>query len=184
MGYGNRLKKDRKKSVQTSLILVGIFVVIALVFYFTYQNIIKPRLVKDPPGATSQPTNSEQPEAQIKDNNPSTSPSATTPPVSSIPKQEQQVDSSIIIDLPTENATVTGGSKLEGSAPKGIFKVLYRLQSDDRGLIGRGELNVADGRFSGSLVATGVSGNGYIEVFILDANGREQKHAKVVVKYQ
>lgn len=184
MAYGNKLKKDRKKTLRNGLIFIAVLIILVIGSLLLYQNIVKPRLVKDPPGATSQPAISEQPEAQIQDNYASTSPSATTSPVSSVPKAEQQVASNIIIDAPVVNSTVTGGSKLEGSTPQGISKVLYRLQSDDRGLIGQGELNVVGGRFSGSLVATGVSDSGYIEVFILDTNGREQKHTKVVVQYQ
>lgn len=185
MAYGPTLKKQRNRPLQIGIIIVGGLLVLCVTGYYVYDKVIKPRLVKDPPAAAAQVSDSAQPEGQVQDNYPSTAPTSSNAPVKSVPAAEQQaVATSVTITSPAANSAVSGGTKLEGSAPAGFSRVSYRLQSDEKGLIGQGDLNVAAGKFSGTVYASQASGAGFIEVFVVDATGKEQGHAKVRVGYR
>ncbi len=138
---------------------------------------------QDPVAAQDQQESTQEEDVGVQDNLTPT-PSATTSPVSSVPEQEQQAAAStgIIITSPTTGATIKAGTKLEGTAPATYSKVSYRIQSDERGLVGQGELNVVKGRYSATISSGGASGSGYIEVFAIGANGNEEKHTKVSVR--
>lgn len=180
MAYGPSLKKHSKKPLLIGLAIVGLLVVLAIGGFIGYRY-AKDYSVKDPAGATMQPSNVDEVEVVVQDNQ---SPTPTPTTTSSIPAAEQQASTGITITSPVSNAVIKGGTKLEGSAPSGYRTVSYRLQSDDRGLVGQGELALVNNKYSGTVSAGGASGNGFIEVFVVDVNGREIKHTKVVVRYE
>lgn len=187
MAYGPTLKSSKNISNHTSKLkwlLIGVVVLAVLgVGGFLGYRWYKDSKAKDPVTEQNQQESTQDEEVGVQDNL-TPSPSATTSPVSSIPEQEQQASNSIGITIssPSAGSTVKAGTKLEGTAPAGYSKVSYRIQSDERGLVGQGELNVVKGKYSGTIGSGGASGNGYIEVFVVDANGNEQKHTKVIVK--
>ena len=184
MAYGPTLKNtsNRTSKLKWLLVAVVVLVVLGVGGFFGYRWYMDSK-AEDPAAAQEQQESTQEEEVGVQDNL-TPSPSATTSPVSSIPEQEQQASAStgITITSPTSGSTVKSGTKLEGTAPTSYSKVSYRIQSDERGLAGQGELNVVKGKYSGTIGSGGASGNGYIEVFVVDTNGNEQKHTKVTVR--
>lgn len=179
MAYGPSLKKpSRKKPILVGLLIVGLLAVLAVGGWYGYKY-LKARSVKDPAGAKIQKTNIEDVAAEVNDNQTPT-PSVIQTPPGQTPAAESST--AITITSPAAGARNSGGTKLEGTAPN-VRTVNYRIQSDDRGLIGQGELAVINGRYSGSVAVNGASGSGFIEVFVFDTEGREQKHSKVEVNF-
>lgn len=184
MAYGPTLKNTSNRTSKLKWLLVAVVVlaVLGLGGFFGYRWYMDSK-AQDPVSEQNQQESTQDEEVGVQDNL-TPSPSTTTSPVSSIPDQEQQASNStgITISSPSAGSTVKAGTKLEGTAPTAYTKVSYRIQSDERGLVGQGELNVVKGKYSGTIGSGGASGNGYIEVFVVNANGNEDKHTKVTVK--
>lgn len=174
MAYGPAIKKNSKKPLLIGIAIVGLLVVVGVGYFWMMND------TQDPVAATSPQTNVEDVSIGIQDNQ-----TATPSPIQTPPGQTPAAESTtaIVITSPSSGGTVKAGTKLEGTAPS-VRTVSYRIQSDDRGLVGQGDLAVVNNKFSGTLAATGVAGSGFVEVFVVDTQGREQKHAKVEVSFQ
>ena len=186
MAYGPSLKttSTRKSKLKWLFIIVAVLAVLGAGGGFGYKW-YQDSKAEDPVAAQDQQDSTQDEEVGVQDNQTATpTPSVSASPISSVPEQEQRAASStgITITSPSSGATVKSGTKLEGTAPTSYTKVSYRIQSDERGLVGQGELNVVKGKYSGTIGSGGASGNGYIEVFVIDASGNEAKHTKVTVR--
>lgn len=184
MAYGPTLKTTQTRRPIAKWLLIGLVVVLVIgaggFFGYRWWQDSK---AKDPVTEQNQQFSTQDDEIGVQDNQ-SSAPSASPSPVSSIPEQERRATQStgITITSPTAGSTVKSGTKLEGTAPASYSKVSYRIQSDERGLAGQGVLNVVNGKYSGTIGSGGVSGDGYIEVFVIGANGNEDGHTKVAVR--
>lgn len=181
MAYGPTLKNtsNRTSKLKWLLITVVVLVVLGAGGFLGYRWYLDSK-AQDPIAAESPQSNVEEVSVGAQDNQTPTPSPIQTPP-GQTPAAESSTD--IVITSPTNNQTIKAGTKLEGTAPN-VRTVNYRMQSDDRGLVGQGELAVINNKFSGTLVSTGVAGTGFLEVFVIDTQGREQKHAKVEVNFQ
>lgn len=175
MAYGPTVKKKSKKPIILVAIVLGLILVTGGAVYFW-----KMREVNDPIAAKSPQSNVEEVAVGIQDNQTPTPSPIQTPP-GQTPAAETAT--AIVITSPTAGQAVQAGVKLEGTAPS-VRTVNYRVQSDERGLVGQGELAVINNKFSGTLAGTGAAGSGFVEVFVIDTQGREQKHTKVEVSFQ
>jgi hypothetical protein len=149
MAYGPAIKKNSKKPLLIGIAIVGLLVVVGVGYVW------KMRDTNDPVAATSPQTNVEEVSIGIQDNQ-----TATPSPIQTPPGQTPAAESStaIVITSPSSGETVKAGTKLVGTAPS-VRTVSYRIQSDDRGLVGQGDLAVVNNKFSGTLAATGAAGH-------------------------
>ena len=186
MAYGPTLKNTSNRTSRLKWLLVAVvmLVVLGVGGFFGYRWYMDSK-AQDPVSEQNQQESTQDDTVSVRDDqtDASTSTTPSTSPPSSVPIQEQQVATGIVISSPKTDSTVTNGTKLEGTAPTNYASVSYRIQSDERGMVGQGELKIVNGKFSGTIGSGGATGAGLIEVFVIDANGREQKHTKVAVRF-
>jgi hypothetical protein len=94
----------------------------------------------------------------------------------SLPPSSQWVASAsgnITLQQPSPNTTVKSGDTLSGLAK--VSSVQFILTDNSVGLIAQGNLNVVNGKFSGTLQFTPHAGSGKLEVYYPNpANGAEE----------
>lgn len=154
------------------LILIVILVAAPTLFYLYIKGYFR----EDPYGKNQVTQQRNSTEAGVRDNNEIENNNANN---------EAKTDSSRpIINRPTQGQTIEQSSPLEGIAPGTENKVYYRLQSDEAGLLGQGELAVKNESFSGTIDTGGYKGPGFIEVYLFDNQGRERDNTRVEVIFQ
>ena len=172
-------------TIIVALILVGTFYEIG---HKTSQNNTADSTSKHITANTSQPTS--QPSA-------SQTPSIATPTnsggvvdkngqsVSSLPSSSDWTTSSsgnITLQLPTANQTLQSGDSITGLA--NVSAVQFILKDDSVGQIAEGNLNVVNGKFSGTLYFTPHSESGELEVYYPNPNtGAEEDTVSIDVNF-
>lgn len=87
----------------------------------------------------------------------------------------------ITLLTPQEGQKLENGQSIQGGAS--VDKVFYRLEDDVRGVIGTGELQVRDGKFSGTLSLNTSGKNGTLDVYSFDGQDREVNSIRIKVTY-
>lgn len=103
----------------------------------------------------------------------------------SLPPSSQWVSSTsgdITLQQPSPNTTVQSGDTLSGLAK--VSNVQFILSDNSVGLIAQGNLNVVNGKFSGTLQFTPHSSSGKLEVYYPNpANGAEEDIIEIDVNF-
>ncbi|HJQ09255.1 MAG TPA: hypothetical protein VJ836_07290 [Candidatus Saccharimonadales bacterium] len=89
----------------------------------------------------------------------------------------------ITVARPAKGALVTPGAILSGMV-KDVDAVQYRLIDDQQGVIAQGQLQVADGTFSGKLQFSARAATGRLDVFSFDPTGREVNYIEMPVRFK
>ena len=182
----------KSKSGHKKFIFVGVIVILvaaAVGLYLhghnnTSSNLAMSHTKQTVKGSTSKPTphqissnNSAGPSGGVIDKNGQTS--------GYLPPSSQWVSSSsgnITLQQPSPNSVVRSGDTLSGLAK--VSSVQFILTDNSVGLIARGNLNVVDGKFSGTLMFTSHSKSGKLEVYYPNPkNGAEEDIIDIDVSF-
>jgi hypothetical protein len=87
----------------------------------------------------------------------------------------------ITVKLPSASSTIQSGSALYGSSS--LSSVQYRLIDDTVGVISQSTLEVVRGNFSGAISFTPHAQTGRLDVYNVDAQGREMNEVQIPVKF-
>ncbi|HSX42990.1 MAG TPA: hypothetical protein VLF59_02790 [Candidatus Saccharimonadales bacterium] len=87
----------------------------------------------------------------------------------------------ITIKSPLADAKLQDGAVLAGSAK--VDQVSYRLTDNAVGVVSQGQLNVTDGKFSGTLHFTPKGTGGRLDVFSTDPSGVEYNEVQINVSF-
>lgn len=93
----------------------------------------------------------------------------------------QSESGDITLIAPADGQRLQNGDTIRGRAD--TSSVSYRLEDDVRGVIGMGELQVKDGKFSGQLSLNTSGKNGTLDVYSFDSQGREINNIRIKVTY-
>jgi cytoskeletal protein RodZ len=196
-------KRTKNKLTKRLLVLVAVLVVAGLVFLLlelTHTIHVfnkKPQtkaivIVGKPvaPVATATPSTTNSATSQPTEKNPDTSASqpggATDTNGSSVPStpSNQWATSAtgyITVKSPLANATISDGATIAGSAE--VNQVDYTLIDNTVGVISQGQLNVANGNFSGVLHFQSKGTGGRLDVYSTNAQGVEYNEVEINVSF-
>jgi hypothetical protein len=163
--------KSKKKTKKLAVLMVFILAISLTVLAFIFARKL---IYKDNFGKNQTTQQKGTNEAGVADNNKNNE---------TVNKNESNT-SELTITTPKANQATSNSQTLEGTAPADTQKVYYRLQSNDIGLLGQGELMVSSSRFSGKIATGGYTGRGFVEVYLVDKDGLEKNNIKTEVIFK
>jgi hypothetical protein len=105
--------------------------------------------------------------------------------IANLPPENQWLKSTngeITLYSPGRNMIVSNGSILSGAT--NVNKVSFRLIDDVSGVISRGELNVVNGKFSGTFSFQTTADIGRLDIFSTSADGLEINNIEVPISFR
>lgn len=183
----NRLKKRQSILLSVLLILLLAGTTYGVVRHFSSKPVVShpvAPLTKLPTPSTLK--SNQQPATSTSQVNQGTSidKQGKVPANSTIPPTNQWTTSesgAITVKYPGANTTVKPGGDVYGVAT--VDKVQYRLIDNTAGVISQGFINVVNGNFSAAITFKPYASTGRLDVYSLDANGREVNEVQVPVNF-